>query len=179
MSTDSVSGTVSTRMPSGDNFAELSALVERLKLETTIGAEDEFRVDIASIMENILRAESEEEVFARQEAGGVASKDYVNRPFTLQVEGIQWKPTGAAFRADGAFPFYAMLNVVDSETGNEMLINAGGATVVAVLDRLARLGALDDARSLMFVEKPVASGYTVILLRPIKTAAAPSPRAKK
>jgi hypothetical protein len=176
MSTETA-GTL-VRMPEGDSFTEIAALVERLKIETQI-PDDEFRADIAAIMENILRADSEEEVFARQEAGGVASKDYVNRPFTLSVEGIQWKLTGHAFREGGSFPFYAMLKVVDSETGNDMLINAGGATVVAVLDKLARLGALDEPRSLMFVEKPVASGFSVILLRPIKTAAAPSPRAKK
>lgn len=150
-------------------FTEMASMIARLQLETQL-PDDGFRVDIASIMENILRADTEEEIFARQDAGSVASKDFTNRPFFLKSSDVTWKMTAAGFREQGAFPFFALLKVRDADTGQDVVVNAGGATVVAVLDKLTRIGALDEERCLMFVEKPVTSGFSVILLRPVKVA---------
>lgn len=147
-------------------FREIAALVDRLKSETEV-TDGELKTDVLSIMENILNAESEEEVFERQEAGTVASKDYLNRVFLLDKNGIEWKVTAPAFRDQGAFPFYALLRATDAETEKEVVVSCGGASCVAVLDKLSRIGSLDKSRALMFVEKPVSSGFSVILLRPV------------
>ena len=158
-----------------EEFRAMKNLIDRLKIETELGSsEGGFRTDVASIMENILRAETEDEVFARQDAGTVATKDYVNRPFRLTPEDVTWKMTGPAFREAGAFPFYALIKVTDVQSGDSLILNGGGATFVAVLDRLIQLGGLsgyenEGGRTLMIVEKPVASGFSVLLLKPVAT----------
>jgi hypothetical protein len=150
-------------------FHEIATLIERLRIETEI-EEGTMKTDVMSIMENILRAESEEEVLARQEAGTVASQDYTYRVFFLDKNGIDWKTTAPQYREQGAFPFYALLRVRDAETDKEIVVSAGGATCVAVLDRLVQLGSLNKERALMFVEKPVSSGFSVLLLKPVAMA---------
>lgn len=144
-------------------YPAISRMMQRLALETEITDEDGFRYDIADIIENIVNGETIEDVFARQEAGSLASKDFTNTPFTLDKSRITWKKSNLG---GSTFPFFALLRVVDSD-GVERVINAGGATTVAVLDTLTVRGYLDEERTLMFVEKPTASGYSIIMLKPV------------
>jgi hypothetical protein len=147
-------------------FAAIQNLMGKLT-EAVNDPEAGSQYDIYSIMDNILAAESEEEVFTRQEAGSTASKDYINRPFTLLAENITWRKTAAAYLEQGAFPFYAMCRVHDVNEEEEVVLNGGGASFVAVLSKLQDFGALDGKRQFMLVEKPVASGNTVILVKPV------------
>lgn len=156
-------GTTTVAIP--DAYPRIAAMMQRLSLETSVGENDDFRYDIAEIVENILNADTDAELFERQEIGSIASKDYTGKPFYLDKSGITWKRSAL----DGIFPFYALLRVTDMETGEVRVINTGGATCIAVLDSLVMRGYLDEEKGLMFVEKATASGYSVIMVRPVPT----------
>jgi hypothetical protein len=61
------------------NLNEVRLLLTRLQNEVSFSEENGGTA--LSIMESMLAAESEEELFDRQEAGAVSSKDFVLRPF--------------------------------------------------------------------------------------------------
>lgn len=163
-----------------EQFKNMKSMIDLLKIEVSIGEQDT-STDIASIMENILSGESEEEVFARQEIGSTATKDYLNKPFALKAEDITWK--ASLLKGDGfTFPFYALLRVTDIESGEELTLNGGGATFVSVLWKLQQLSAFDgfeNGRPLILVGKPTASGQTVVLLKPIAGSKRAAARAAK
>lgn len=91
---------------------------------------------VLGIMEDILSAETFEEIFAAQEKGGMTSgKDFANRPFFLQGSDIQWQKS-----RHKAVPFYALMKVTDFASGEEIMLNCGGKTFVCVLRGLQMAG---------------------------------------
>lgn len=158
----------------------IRGLMRKLELEVQASANDP-TVQL-SIMENILAATTEEEVYERQETGTVASKEFTNRPFRLRMEDITWKKSADTYINQGAFPYYAILRVTDMETGEEVVIDTGAATVVASLVALIDIDNSGDGKSgpfsrygtdgkpLQFVPKPMASGNVIILLKPVRLA---------
>lgn len=125
--------------------------------------------DAASIMESILSAETEEGVFAAQEGGSLSTQDYVNKPFRLLPENVQFRKS--TIEGQG-LPFYALMRVTDEETGDELVVNGGGNSFVSVLWKLIQLGALEGygksgGRMFMVAEKGTQSGFTVLLLKPL------------
>lgn len=165
-------------MTVSDTNTALVRMIQSLAIEVSL-PDEESSFDIGAIMDNILTAETEEEVFARQSLNTTATKDYTNKPFTLKGEDITWRKSAQAFIDQGAFPFFALFKATDTESGEEITLNGGGATFCAVLRRLQELGGFDDypdGRPLMIVGKPTLSGQEVITLRPLST---PKTRAKK
>lgn len=158
---------------------EIRLLLARLENEARFA---DNRSATASIMESILSADSEEALFERQDAGAVASKDFLNRPFRLRESDIQWKRSAANFVEEGAFPFYALLTVTEMATGDRVVLDTGASSVVAVLSKLQDLHGFEryeeeGGRPLQFVGKTVASGRTIVMLMPVVLEAAK--RAKK
>lgn len=164
------------------SLTEVRTLLTRLQNEVQFA--EESGGTALSIMESMLAAESEEELFDRQEAGAISSKDFVLRPFRLLPENIQWKKSNQAFVEQGGFPFYALITVTDMETGERVVIDTGSPSCISVLSKLVEFDEETrpkrsfepfrekGGRPLQFVGKPVASGNTVILLKPVITAEA-------
>lgn len=167
---DSENGTTTIEL--AEKYKFMKRLVGRLATEVSLdgGFSDE---EIYGFMENILSAETEEEVFARQTMGDmVASKDYLNKPFYLTSENIKWMKSSF----QGGFPFYAILKVTDAESGAEVTIDGGGVSFCAVLAKLQDLRAFDGfeetkGRPMQLIGKPTSSGNTVVLVQPLPTAA--------
>jgi hypothetical protein len=88
---------------------------------------------IMGLMDKILSAGSEEEIFASAESGMVAGKDFAGRPFYLRREDISWKKASQGFIDGGAFPFYAIFTVTEIVTGQEATLDTGGKSLVAQL----------------------------------------------
>ena len=128
------------------------------------------------IMASILRAESEEDVFAASNAGAVSSKDFIGKPFKVHSDNIQWKRSAAVFRENGNFPYYMLSRAVDLSTGEEFALTCGAPSVLSVIWRLGELGALEKADkedggySFILDNKQTSSGFSVLLIRPFKLA---------
>jgi hypothetical protein len=88
---------------------------------------------VMDLMEQILRATSEDEIFELQESGMVAGKDFAGRPFLIKAEDIQWKNAGQTYIDQGAFPYYAIFKVTTMDTAEEVVVNCGGKTFVATI----------------------------------------------
>lgn len=183
--------TVSGVVAMSEALPEIRRLLGKLSIEAQATANDP--AASLAIMESILRAESEEELFERQQAGTTSSKDYVLRPFRLLPENIAWKRSGQGYVEQGGFPFYALLRVTDIETGNEVVVDSGSTSVLSVLERSIDLDdesrpmekrfyerfRKDGGRPLQFVPKAVQSGYNVITLMPVVLAAASEPESTR
>lgn len=169
------------------NLPEVRALIRRLEMDavTETATADRF-----AIMEAILAAESEDELFEKQEAGTVSSKDYLNKPFRLLPENITWKKSGQSYIDQGGFPFYVLLRVTEMATGDDIVIDCGSFSVISVLDKLLEFDTedrepekrsferfrADGGRPLQFVGKQATNG-TVVLLKPVAIEAKPKQRA--
>ncbi len=134
----------------------------------------------AEIMDRILGADGEtpEEIeaaiFAAQDAGTVASKEFLYRPFTLTEDGATLIASTEKYANQGGLPVYYLLRVHALDTGEEVVINAGGRTVVAVITALKEKGVLaryPDGMPLQFIAKSTASDNDVVLLVPWKAPA--------
>lgn len=150
---------------------EIRRLINKLSIEASLPSETGGGIDVQlDILESILAAESEEEVFERQTLGGISSKDYVNIPFRLRSEGIDWKRS--AFQGSKNFPYFMLLHVVEMGSGEEKVITAGGVTTVGVMARLQELDSFaawePEGKPLMFVSKTAMSGYDYLLVQPVK-----------
>jgi hypothetical protein len=156
-------------------FRAVAQLMNRLSVETDLDPVEANKADILAIMENILAAETPEELWARQEAGGTSSKDYTNQPFTLKSEDVVWKKSTIV--GPTTFPYYAMCKVIDVATGNEVMLNGGGFSFVSVISKLQDFEMLDGVNTFQLVEKATSSGNTVILVKPV--AIAPVASAKR
>lgn len=130
---------------------------------------------VMDIVEGILNAETLDDIFEAQEAGGLSSKAYVNQPFRLKPEGLQFLKSTIV--SPSSLPFYAALNVTEIGTGEERNITAGGNSVVPVLYKLREAGFLKqyadeygEGMPLVFVAKGTAAGLERLELRPYKVA---------
>lgn len=129
--------------------------------------------DIATqIMERILAAGDEAELFELQEAGTISGQDFIERPFTLHGDGIRWQKSNPGFVAAGAFPFYTLLTVQDAQTGETLTLNTGGKTLLTVLWKLESLHGFDpvnwpNGRPFMLLSHPTQVGYSWLSLKPL------------
>lgn len=144
-------------------IAKLMATLEEVAESTS---EETHKFDIFSIMENILTAETPEELWERQEAGGISSKDYINQPFQLLADNLTWRRSQLQ-GSSTTFPFYAMLRVHDMATDTEKIINGGGFSFVSVLSKLQEWNMLTDEYTYQLVEKQTSNGYNVVLIKPV------------
>lgn len=149
------------------DLAQKLPQLHRMISQLAITTELEKSFDMDSFMERILAGESEEEVFEAQNLASVATKDWTDKPFFLRADDVQWMKSTLE---DGAFPFYAILNVRDMETNEMVSLNGGGLSFVTVLWKLIDMGAFDkfedDGKPLVLKKKATSRGYEVVLLMP-------------
>lgn len=88
------------------------------------------------IAEKILASETFEDLFRAQEAGTTSGKEFVNRPFLFKPSEVTWKRSREGYINQGGFPFFFFARVLDLETGEEVIINCGGKTVVAMVYKM-------------------------------------------
>jgi len=170
---ESVTGTV---VDTFDNHPKLRAMVIALANEVRAAdtSNDEF---VMGLLERILSAETPEDIFAAQEnAGSMAGKDFTMRPFLLKEEDILYR----ASNLEKGFPFYALLKVTELQTGEEVMLNCGGKTFMAVLYGLresgyfsAEKGGTPEGRGFMLKETASGEGAYLSLL-PFAGAAKPA-----
>lgn len=117
------------------HFPHLAGMVRDLN-GRAIAREETGESIATQIMEQILAADTFEDLFRAQEAGTVAGKNYTDRPFILRPENVEWRRSRDVFIEAGGFPFFFFARVQDVETGDEIVINCGGQTVVAMMYKL-------------------------------------------
>lgn len=173
-------------VPHGVALPEIRRLLGKLSLEAA--TDNSSRDAQMAILENILRAETLEEAFQRQEAGTIASKEFTLRPFRLLPENIDWKKSASGYVEQGGFPFYALLRVTEMGSGEEIVVNTGSISTIGVLEkalefddesRPTELRSFESHRNdgglpLQFVAKTMASGFDVILLMPVAVESKPA-----
>lgn len=153
-------------------FTAVKRVLDQLDIEAALDAASSGMEAALSIFQNIMEAETEEEVFKQATAGTTSGKDFTNVPFRLKPENITWKKSFME-----GFPFFALLRVTDMENEKEMVLNCGGVTFVAVIRRLLELEeagketfsrhAPYGGKPLMLTAKPVASGFSVLIPVPV------------
>lgn len=146
-------------------------LAERLNVSATVGTTGA-QLDI---MDKILAATTEEELFAAATAGTVSGQDRAGRPFL--ITDWEYKRSAPGYVDQGAFPFYVLLRVRYPDNGEEEVLSCGGFTFVSVIDGLDRMGALTRAIEehggypLMIEARRMASGFDVLIPHPFKMPA--------
>lgn len=148
-----------------------------LSVEEERGSTDDFVMDI---VESILSAESEEEIFEAQEAGTTSGKDFINIPFRLLEENLTFLRTAEQYRTPGTLPFYVRMDCARLDNGEWATITTGGNSVVAVLYALRKNAILEryndqGGRPLVIVAKQGAVNE-YLLLKPYAVA---QPKASK
>ena len=116
-------------------FPHLAGMMDDLNSRAIVREESGASV-VVQIMEGILSADTFEDLFRAQEAGTVAGKNYINRPFILRPENVEWRRSRDVFIEQGGFPFFFFARVTDLETGDDIVVNCGGQTVVAMMYKL-------------------------------------------
>ncbi len=154
-------------------IAELSAAAEIAESTAGLSTAD----FVASIMENILAAESFDDIFAAQQSGGVSGKNFVNRPFViLSAEDIIWRKSTVA---DARFPLYAQMTVYPLDAPETPIqVSCGGETFVAVMYALLQRDYFNaeknpEGRSFQLTSTDSTNGAYLSLL-PFKMPVAPS-----
>lgn len=119
---------------------------------------------VLSVMDQILSAETEDDIFELQEAGTTAGKDFTNIPFFLRAEDVTFQRAQQVYIDAGGFPYFARMTVTEAATGEQQVISTGAKTLVAAIYSLRRLGALDGTRNdgkgkaLVIKDHPSANG---------------------
>jgi hypothetical protein len=124
---------------------------------------------IAAIMDKIMTADTESEIFAAANAGSIAGKDYTDRPFTLHNDDWGWKISSDVYKSDTGFPYYILADVTDLETGERLSINCGGFAFCCTMYKLREVGIFQEydelgGMPLILKNKPTARGFNVVLL---------------
>jgi hypothetical protein len=157
----------STDLVERNNIREMVLTLHQRLSETDNGersSADEFVLDI---MEAILSADSVEGIFAAAESGGVSGQDFVNRPFNLTEDGLNFPLSAQQYREAGGFPFFARATVTDVATGESVTVSCGGKSVVAIFYALKEKGFLKgEGQNLVLVERDTDSGYQALSVRP-------------
>lgn len=154
---------------------QLREMIRALAVQASFAEERGGSQDfVLSIMEGILSADSIEDIFAAQESGMIAGRDFTNRPFEVSNEGVTWLRSGLAATNPNSFPFYAVLNVKTLDTGEEVTLGCGGQTFVATLWALQQKGYLEVPRALSLAATPTTDGKAYLSLRPFKRPEAPA-----
>lgn len=136
---ESVTGTVVAE-PDEKQYPNLVNLLHTLRDETTVDEDQDADEFVMGLMEQILSAETIDDIFAAQEAGAKAGKDFTNRPFLLKGENLAFRRS----RLKTGFPFYAVMTVTEIATGDEVQLTCGGKTFMAVVTALRDRGYFND-----------------------------------
>ena len=145
---------------------EIQDLIKKMSLEAeAFGSGIEVTM---GIMGKILNATSEDDIFGAANGGMMSSKEYVQTPFRLKEDGLTARKS--TVEDNEGFPYYWILTVTEMESGEEVMVSAGGASAVATLSALRDNGILakyedQGGMPLFFFEKPAKNG-SVILLKP-------------
>lgn len=180
-----VDTTADVAIPPQRALPEIAKLIRKLDLEVASVEASGGSDSALIIMENILAAETEEELFRIQSQGTTSGKDYTGRAFRLAELDIEWKRSRTSYVEQGAFPYYALLHVTDMETGNRVVLDCGGKTFVTVLAKLQELDGFtrfdeEGGRPLMLQSHPTGNGdFAWLSLHPVVTAPPASARGKK
>lgn len=165
--------------PSERSREILRSMVLRLKAETDLEAAEGVSAEdfVFDIVESILAAETEEDIFEAQSSGAESGKEFVNRPFLLTEENLRFMKSRLV--EPGKLPFYALMDVTEIATGNEYTMTCGGISVVSVLFALREKGFLSaerypNGRPLVLQPKDTASGFVRLEIQPFKL---PEPQA--
>lgn len=160
-----------------EDYTHVHQMLSRLSIEASLESNEQSAREIQlSIMEQILSAETEEDVYAAQEAGTTGTKDFVGIPFRVREADIAWRRSGVE---GGGFPYYAVLNATRLDTGEAITLSGGGITFVAALDRLLSLDTFraheeDGGKPLIITSKTTGKGYEVLMLKSFNLAPAKS-----
>lgn len=138
---------------------------------------------VLEIMHSILEAEGEEAVFEAANAGTLGGKTFVDIPFRLRADGVEWKKSAAMFREQGGFPFYAVQRITRLDNGQDAVLTCGGFTYITTLYALIQKGFMDryDAEGgmpLIIGAKTAASGFDFLLLQKYNLPVEPKTKAK-
>lgn len=121
------------------------------------------------IMAGILAASSEEDILKASEAATVSAENYIEIPFLVRHDNVQWRRSAKNFVEDGGFLFYALVRTLES-TGQEFLLNIGGWSTAPTLFAFWKHGILksyekDGGMPLVIQEVKMRSGYDLQVLR--------------
>lgn len=119
----------------------LRAMIRQLSIEAALDASDISTDFVMELMEQILNSNSAEEIFASQESGMKSGKDFCGRPFYLASQNIQVRRT--TFTEAKGVPYYFVMKVVEVATGEEVVLNCGGQTFLAVMQGLRNIDYFD------------------------------------
>lgn len=160
-----------------DTHPQLLAMLESFVQEAQVV--ENSPTFVYDIMEAILNAESFDDIFAAQDAGGLSGKEFTQRPFYLRGEDITIRKS--TIEGGDGLPFYAILTVTEIHTGEQHTLNCGGKTFMAVLYALRERGYFNDApeegRAFVLIGTDSEAGYTYLSLKPFQQA--PARRGKK
>jgi len=165
---------VTTVAPVVEDFPFLAQMTATIKNEVAnaamFGGQNDF---VMGLMDRILNATDADEIFAAQESGLLAGKDFANRPFVIMDrDAIEWRDSGQANIEQGGYLYYAIIKVIPLDTGEETVIACGGKTFVATLYQLREVGYFDDqpdGRTMIITATQSPNG-AYLQLRPVKRA---------
>jgi hypothetical protein len=133
----------------------------RISLE--IGTAQNSGSFVMDLLENILSAETPEEIFEAQQVGNINGQDFADRPFVFHPDDVQWMPSTKG----GQVKFYAMMRVKEYETDEELTVACGGLSFMVTLESLRIKGYFKDGpRTMVIRTKKTNSGTDVLLLMP-------------
>ncbi len=152
---------------------EHSALVAMLEDLNNVAVQDEneerdIQKFLADIMDNILSAESFEDIFEAQNAGMTSGKDFADIPFF--VEDVEWRRSTIT-NDDGkvAFPFYAIMKVHPQDDPDKtVVLNTGGLTIVSTIYALWKKGYFKESRLVRIKRTETDAGRAFLSLWAVK-----------
>lgn len=176
-----------TTVATVESHVALAAMVRDLAqitdlVESEGGNSDAFVMDL---MDQILRADSFDEIFAAQESGMTSGKDFADIPFIIErPQDVEWRRSSDANIAQGGFPFYSIMKVttVGDDNPRQVTLNCGGKTFVAVLYKLWTKGWFDnpdEPKPLMIRSVATTDTNAYLQLIPARVIAMPPKTAKK
>lgn len=137
----------------------------RSMVETIVGGlevEDAFSATF-SIIDRILSAESEEDVFAGLGALDHARDELLGIP--IEVTSVRWN--ASTFHGETNVGFYCIFDYVNLYSGEKRTASVGSLNCMAQLYQLDRLGKLPYPIVLSRTEQPTKSGFYPLFFRPI------------
>lgn len=171
---------MSTDVAKTSDYPELFEMLNELAEITRGKSGDAF---VMGLMDRILSVDATDfdAIFEAQSAGMISGKDFTNRPFIVRrSEDIDWNPSSQRNIDEGGFPFYAIAQIEEYGTAEQITLGCGGKSLTAVLWKLWKGGYFNDqpdGRALMITETAAGSGNSFLSLMPFKR---PEPaRAKK